>query len=184
VRCGGPLPLSVAVAEHGYAGTTVQDMLSRAQMSRRTFYQLFRNREECFLATYDAALAEAMERLALAHDGNGRRWHGQVEAALAALFEYLAAEPGLARVWLVEAPSLGAAGVERHERTMKQLPERLAGSGRRVREVHGTGRERCGSRRAWERFTWSCRRGCSRDGQRSSRSSPRTLSGWCAASSR
>jgi AcrR family transcriptional regulator len=119
--------LADAVAEHGYASTTVQDILSRARMSRRTFYQLFRNREECFLATYDAALAEAMERLALAHDGNGRRWHGQVEAALAALFEYLASEPGLARVWLVEAPSLGAAGIERHERTMKQLAERLAG---------------------------------------------------------
>jgi hypothetical protein len=56
-------------------------------------------------------MADAMGRLALAHeDGNGRRWHGQVEAALAALFEYLAAEPRLARVWLVEAPSLGAAG--------------------------------------------------------------------------
>ena len=116
-----------AVAEHGYADTTVQDILSRARMSRRTFYQLFRNREDCFLATYDAALAEAMERLALAHDGDGRRWQGQVEVALAALFEYLAAEPGLARVWLVEAPSLGAAGVERHERTMKQLANRLAG---------------------------------------------------------
>lgn len=116
-----------AVAEQGYADTTVEDILSRARMSRRTFYQLFNNREECFLAAYDAALAEAMERLALAHKGNGRRWQGQVEVALVALFEYLAAEPGLARVWLVEAPSLGAAGVERHERTMKQLAERLAG---------------------------------------------------------
>jgi AcrR family transcriptional regulator len=119
--------MAEAVGEHGYAGTTVEDILSRAGMSRRTFYQLFRNREECFLATYDAALEEAMERLALAHGGNGRRWTGQVEVALAALFEYLAAEPGLARVWLVEAPSLGPAGVERHERTMRQLAKRLAG---------------------------------------------------------
>jgi AcrR family transcriptional regulator len=119
--------MAEAVGEHGYAGTTVEDILSRAGMSRRTFYQLFSNREECFLATYDAALEEAMERLALAHGGNGRRWTGQVEVALAALFEYLAAEPGLARVWLVEAPSLGPAGIERHERTMRQLAERLAG---------------------------------------------------------
>jgi AcrR family transcriptional regulator len=116
-----------AVGEQGYTGTTVEDILSRAGMSRRTFYQLFRNREECFLATYDAALGKAMERLAVAHGGNGRRWTGQVEAALEALFEYLASEPGLARVWLVEAPSLGAAGIERHERTMRQLAERLAG---------------------------------------------------------
>jgi AcrR family transcriptional regulator len=115
-----------AVGEQGYAATTVDDILTRARMSRRTFYQLFRNREDCFLAAYDAALAEAMERLSLAHGGNGVSWPGLVETALAALFEYLSAEPGLARIWLVEAPSLGAAGVERHERTMRHIAERLA----------------------------------------------------------
>jgi AcrR family transcriptional regulator len=118
--------MAEAVGEQGYADTTVEDVLSRARMSRRTFYQLFRNREECFLAAYDDALAAAMERLALAHSRDGRAWAVQVEAALSALFEYLAAEPGLARLWLVEPPSLGAAGIERHERTMKQLAERLA----------------------------------------------------------
>jgi AcrR family transcriptional regulator len=117
--------MAEAVAEHGYAGTTVEDVLSRARMSRRTFYQLFRNREECFLAAYDAALAGAMERLARAHSDGVRG--GRVEPALAALLQYLAAEPGLARVWLVEAPSLGAAGLARHERTMKKLAGRLAG---------------------------------------------------------
>jgi AcrR family transcriptional regulator len=119
--------MAEAVGERGYAGTTVEDILSRAGMSRRTFYQLFSNREECFLAAYDAALEEVMGRLALAHGGNGRRSTTQVEVALEALFEYLAAEPGLARVWLVEAPSVGPAGIERHERTMRQLAERLAG---------------------------------------------------------
>lgn len=62
-----------------------------------------------------------MDRLAIAHSGGGR-WSGQVEVALAALLEYLAAEPGLARLWLVDAPSLGAAGVERHERTCRSEP--------------------------------------------------------------
>ena len=119
--------MAQAVGEQGYARTTVEDILSRAGMSRRTFYQLFSNREECFLATYDAALEKAMEQLALAHGDNGRRWTGQVEVALEALFEYLASEPDLARVWLVEAPSLGPAGIERHERTMTKLAERLAG---------------------------------------------------------
>jgi AcrR family transcriptional regulator len=119
--------MAEAVGEHGYARTTVEDVLRRARMSRRTFYQFFRNRDECFLAAYDTALEEALERLALAHNGNGRRWTGQVELALSALFEYLASEPGLARVWLVEAPSLGPAGIERHERTMRLLAERLAG---------------------------------------------------------
>jgi AcrR family transcriptional regulator len=122
--------MASAVGEHGYAATTVEDILNRARMSRRTFYQLFRNREECFLATYDAALEEAMDRLAVAHGGNGEALSRRVERALAALFEYLASEPGLARVWLVEAPSVGAAGIERHERTMSELAARLAILGR------------------------------------------------------
>jgi AcrR family transcriptional regulator len=126
--------MASAVGEHGYAATTVEDILNRARMSRRTFYQLFRNREECFLATYDAALEEAMGRLALAHVRDGEPWARRVERALAALFEYLASDPGFARVWLVEAPSVGAAGIERHERTMSQLAERLAVLGR---EAHG-----------------------------------------------
>jgi AcrR family transcriptional regulator len=132
--------MASAVGEHGYAGTTVEDILSRARMSRRTFYQLFRNREDCFLATYDAALEEAMERLALAHRGNGEPWSRRVERALAALFEYLASEPGLARVWLVEAPSVGAAGIERHERTMRELAGRLAMLGRDAGGSRANGR--------------------------------------------
>jgi AcrR family transcriptional regulator len=132
--------MASAIGEHGYAETTVEDILNRARMSRRTFYQLFRNREECFLATYDAALEQAMERLALAHGGNGEPWSRRVERALAALFEYLASEPGLARVWLVEAPSVGAAGIERHERTMSELARRLAVLGREADGSHATGR--------------------------------------------
>jgi AcrR family transcriptional regulator len=117
--------MAASVGEQGYAGTTVGDVLRRAGMSRRTFYQLFRNREDCYLAAYDTALAGAMERLALEPAPPGGR-RGRVEAALAALLEYLAAEPGLARLWLVEAPSVGPSGLERHERTMRQLAERLA----------------------------------------------------------
>jgi AcrR family transcriptional regulator len=132
--------MAEAVGEHGYATTTVEDILGRARMSRRTFYQLFSNREDCFLATYDCALEEAMGRLALAHAGGGEPWSRRVERALAALFEYLASEPGLARVWLVEAPSVGAAGIERHERTMRQLAARLAELGRDADDGGANGR--------------------------------------------
>jgi AcrR family transcriptional regulator len=117
--------MAAAVGEQGYAETTVGDVLRRAGMSRRTFYQLFSNREDCYLAAYETALAGAMERLAPGHTAESRRWE-RVEAALAAFLEYLAAEPGLARLWLVEPPSVGPSGLELHERTMRQLAERLA----------------------------------------------------------
>jgi AcrR family transcriptional regulator len=118
--------MTEAVGEQGYAATTVEDVLSRAGMSRRTFYQQFRNREDCFLAAYDDALDRAMARLASIHSGNGRGSPGGVEDALVVLFDLLAAEPALARLWLVEAPTLGPPGITRHERTMRQLAGRLA----------------------------------------------------------
>ena len=52
--------MAEAVGERGYTETTVRDVLERARMSRRTFYELFDNREECFLAAYDQARSELM----------------------------------------------------------------------------------------------------------------------------
>ncbi len=55
--------MAEAVGERGYAETTVRDVLERARMSRRTFYELFDNREECFLAAYDQARGDLMVEL-------------------------------------------------------------------------------------------------------------------------
>src|SRR5438874_4109885 len=41
------------VAERGYAGATVGDVLRRARISRQTFYENFSNKEDCFLAAFD-----------------------------------------------------------------------------------------------------------------------------------
>jgi AcrR family transcriptional regulator len=117
-----------AVADHGYADTTVEDVVRRARMSRRTFYDLFRNREECFLAAYDAVRDGAMMQLASAHAGTPSRWPAHVERALTAVLEYFAARPEFARLFVVEALAAGSPGLERHERTMREFAAHLAGS--------------------------------------------------------
>jgi AcrR family transcriptional regulator len=117
-----------AVADHGYADTTVEDVVRRARMSRRTFYDLFRNREECFLAAYDSVREGAMTCIASAHAGAPSRWPAHVERALTAVLEYFAASPEFARLFVVEALAAGSHGLERHERTMREFAARLAHS--------------------------------------------------------
>ncbi len=64
------------VGEKGYADLTVADVIKRAGVSRRAFYEHFSNREDCFLATYDAIMTESSTALARAlgvaeEDANG-----------------------------------------------------------------------------------------------------------------
>jgi AcrR family transcriptional regulator len=115
--------MAEAVGERGYAETTVRDVLERARMSRRTFYELFDNREQCFLAAYDQARGDLMLELQAGPD-EARLDHlgGAIRRALA----FLADRPDRARLLVVEAISAGPLGLERHERTMGELAERLA----------------------------------------------------------
>jgi AcrR family transcriptional regulator len=119
--------MTEAVGERGYADTTVRDVLVRARMSRRTFYELFENREECFLAAYDAARGEALARLDRERQPD-EPWPRHAEGALRRILEFLAERPAAARLLVVEPASSGSAGVERHERTMRALVERLVRS--------------------------------------------------------
>jgi AcrR family transcriptional regulator len=134
--------MAEAVGERGYTETTVRDVLERARMSRRTFYELFDNREQCFLAAYDQARGDLMLEL----DGEpGRDGAGDhVGAAIRRALAFLAARPDRARLLVVEAISVGSPGVERHERTMSELTELLARSRAGLAELVDDGlRLRC-----------------------------------------
>jgi AcrR family transcriptional regulator len=117
--------MTEVVGERGYPETTVRDVLERARMSRRTFYELFDNREHCFLAAYEQARNEALAWLDRSED---ELFPQHLASVLTRVLEHLAARPDFARLLLVEPVAVGASGVERHERTMHELAERLARS--------------------------------------------------------
>ena len=119
--------MTEVVGEQGYAETTVRDVLERARMSRRTFYQLFDNREHCFLAAYEQACRETLACLDHAPEPD-EPFPQHLKRVLTPFLEHLAARPHFARLILVEPVAAGAAGLERHERTMRGLAERLARS--------------------------------------------------------
>jgi AcrR family transcriptional regulator len=111
--------LAQALAYHGYEDTKITDIVELAGVSRPTFYEHFEGKEQCFAAAY----ADGVERLAATVAAAGEEGEGAVRlsAGLRAGLEFLAADPPLAHLLLVE--SLAAARPARleHERTLARL---------------------------------------------------------------
>jgi len=95
-----------AVEEVGYARMTVAQVIGRARVSRKTFYDVFADREDCFLAAFDQAVAHGR---ALVVETYAREpgWREGVRAGLERLLILLDDEPALAKVCVVEALGAG-----------------------------------------------------------------------------
>src|ERR1700733_9611038 len=83
-----------AIEENGYARLTVAQVISRAKVSRKTFYDLFVDREDCFLAVFERTLEQIKVRVAEAFDEE-TSWREGVRAGLAALLVFIDEEPEL-----------------------------------------------------------------------------------------
>ena len=112
--------LAEAVAEHGYAGTTIAHITRHAAVSRRTFYEHFASKDECFIAAYDTVMAELGRRIGAAFEQE-EEWPQAVRAGIAAMLEFLTAEPHLARLSMVEALVAGPVVVERYDAAIQNL---------------------------------------------------------------
>lgn len=114
--------MSKVVAEVGYQDATIGKVLARARISKITFYELFDNKEQCFLAAYDDALDQAFERIQRACAAERAAPAEQrLGAAIDALLDFLAEEPDVARLCVVEVLAAGPAGRERRAATMDRL---------------------------------------------------------------
>lgn len=109
--------MTTAVGEQGYAQTTVADVIAIAGVSRKAFYEHFANREECFLETYDAIIAEGVRRVAGAYRSAGSRTDA-IASGIEALFTRAIQSPLEVRIVLVEIGAAGSAGAERRELLM------------------------------------------------------------------
>jgi AcrR family transcriptional regulator len=109
-----------AVAERGYNETTVSSIIQAAGLSRATFYELFSDKEACFLAAYEATLTYLREA-ALSSAKAGADWPERIRAGLGGLLAALAADPDRARFFLTAPPTVGDQLVDRHHRAMRGL---------------------------------------------------------------
>jgi AcrR family transcriptional regulator len=108
------------LAEVGIEDATVGRISKRAGVSRRTFYEVFDDREECFLAALDQALERIAEEVGSAYAREGR-WNVRVRAALTVLLEYFDAHPGVARMCVVETLRAGPEVLERRRRVLADM---------------------------------------------------------------
>jgi AcrR family transcriptional regulator/DNA-binding MarR family transcriptional regulator len=97
-----------AVEEVGFGHMTVAEVISRARVSRKTFYDVFADREDCFLAAFEQALERARVRLADAGaDAGQSSWRDSIRVSLASLLAAMDEEPGLTKLCIVEAQAAG-----------------------------------------------------------------------------
>jgi AcrR family transcriptional regulator len=112
------------VAERGYNATTVAHITKAASVSRRTFYEHFADKEACFLAAYEM-VAEHIAASMRAAAESFEEWPQKVRAALATMLRFLAGEPELARVCMIEPIAAGGEIAARHRASMQGLVEIL-----------------------------------------------------------
>ncbi len=113
-----------AVAEHGYNATTIGRITDAAKVSRRTFYEYFRGKEDCFLAAY-AMIDEHVRGSMLAAGDPAEPWPEQVRARLAALLEVLSRDAAVARFLLTEPLAAGGELAARYRDAMQLLAETI-----------------------------------------------------------
>jgi AcrR family transcriptional regulator len=107
--------MAALVAEKGYALVTIDDIARAARISKRTFYDHYADKQDCFLAAYDAAASvvlAAAERTAGATAGQPAAQ--RVEAVIATYLKALAARPEMTRVFHIEIQAAGAEALRRH----------------------------------------------------------------------
>jgi AcrR family transcriptional regulator len=109
------------VGELGYPGMSVARVTSRAGVSRRTFYDLFEDREDCFLAVFAEAVHRAGVLAGEAYNASPGRWRERVRAGLTALLGFLDDEPGLRALMVVDALAAGPRVLERRARVLDTL---------------------------------------------------------------
>jgi AcrR family transcriptional regulator len=126
--------LASAVAEHGYAAVTITHITAEAKVSRRVFYANFEGKEQCFLAAFGVVVDHIRELAAEATSAIPDWSQRAVEAARAVL-AFLAAEPDLARLCLVESQSAGPAVAARfHDAVHEAVPFLELGRAERERD--------------------------------------------------
>ena len=114
------------IAERGYTGVPITEIVRRAAVANRVFYENFKSKEEASLAAYDAIADHVTELLSAAADPV-EDWPGRVTAALRAAIAFFDAEPMLARFCLVapftSTPKIAAHGRDRAAAALPYLAQ-------------------------------------------------------------
>ncbi|HEX5146845.1 MAG TPA: helix-turn-helix domain-containing protein [Conexibacter sp.] len=117
--------MAACVAEHGYAATTVAQVIARAGVSRKTFYEQFPDKRACFLAAWEVGTDILLDHVQAAGEEAGG-WRARLRAGVDAFLEVLAAEPEFARSFMIEVLGAGDEALARRAETNERFAAALA----------------------------------------------------------
>ncbi len=116
-----------AVGAEGYDRASVRAVLDRTGVYRQAFYDNFTDKDDCYLQAYDAGV-ERVEALLIAAAAEQTEWRGQLRAGLAALLDFLDAEPDVGRALIVEVHAAGPEALRKRAAAMGRIHAFLDGA--------------------------------------------------------
>jgi AcrR family transcriptional regulator len=122
-----------AVEQRGYARLTVGQIVERAGVSRKTFYDIFNDRDDCFLAAFEQAVSQARVPLRAAYERE-RDWRKGIKSALFELLTLMEERPGLAKLCVVDAFAASEQVLEYRGRVLDELAVIVDGGRRLVKD--------------------------------------------------
>jgi AcrR family transcriptional regulator/DNA-binding MarR family transcriptional regulator len=121
------LAMRELAGEVGLANATVGQVCKRSRMSRRTFYELFDSRDDCFLAAFEQALEQVAGRVLpvwespISAGNRSGLWRDRVRSGLQALLVLFDEQPQLARLCVFETLTGGPAVLARRREILRLL---------------------------------------------------------------
>jgi AcrR family transcriptional regulator len=127
------------VAERGYPATRVVDVIEAAGVSRKTFYELYADKEDCFLAAYDRAIGVLERETNRAYDADpGAPWPDRLRSGLIAFLSLIAAQPAAAKFCVVDVLAAGPKALARRDAAVRGFTGLIdAGRAESRRELPG-----------------------------------------------
>jgi AcrR family transcriptional regulator len=108
------------ISERGVANVSVAHVVARSGVSRRTFYELFDDREDCFLAAFEDALQHVAATVVPAYEASDG-WRAKIRAGLIALLDALDCDRAMARLLVVESLAAGPVALESRQKVLAQI---------------------------------------------------------------
>jgi AcrR family transcriptional regulator len=109
----------------GYVAMSVEDIVVTSGVSRRTFYDNFRGKEDVYLAAYDEVTQQLLTKVYEAYEA-ADGLVAKVRDSLDAFLTFIAEEPAFADMCIVEVLAAGSTAIERRNRTMAAFADMIA----------------------------------------------------------
>ncbi len=116
--------LAAAITERGYRAATVTDIVRHARTSKRTFYGVFADKQECFIELLRVTNGDTVTQIRAAIDPQAP-WPTQIRQGVAGYVDRLEVMPAIALSWIRDLPALGPLGQSVQRQTLDQLTEMM-----------------------------------------------------------